>query len=68
MLCALIYIKVKNDIKIDVCLFNKLCWLKTPLCLFYIDMHEVDIELSDADCVLVPVDAGFLVEVIRLWL
>ena len=25
MLCDIIYIKVKTDIKIDVCLFKKLC-------------------------------------------
>jgi hypothetical protein len=33
MLCAIIYIKVKIDIIIDVCLFKKLSWLKTPMCL-----------------------------------
>jgi len=31
-------------------------------------MHHVVIELSYVDCVLVPVDASFLVEVIRLGL
>jgi len=28
-------------------------------------MHQVVIELSYVDCVLVPVDVGFLVEIIR---
>jgi len=33
---------------------------KKFLCSYYcIDMHQVVIELSYADCVLVPVDAGF---------
>jgi len=31
-------------------------------------MHQVDILLSYVDCVLVPVDAGFLVEFNRLGL
>jgi len=25
MLCAVVYIKVKTDIKVEVCLFKKLC-------------------------------------------
>jgi len=32
------------------------------------DMHQVVIELSYVDCLLVPVDVGFLVEVIRIGL
>jgi hypothetical protein len=38
------------------------------MCLLFINMHQLVIELSYVDCMLVPADAGFLIEVIRLGL
>ena len=50
-----------------VCLRNYVSY-KFLCAYYYIDMHQFVIELSYIDYVLVPIDAGFLVEVIRLWL
>jgi hypothetical protein len=66
LLCSIIM--VKTNIKIDVCLFKNYVSLNLLCAYYYIDMRQVVIELSYVDCVLFPVDAGFLVEVIRLGL
>jgi len=48
-MCAII--KVKTDIEIDVCLFKNYVSWKLICVFYYIDMHQVVIELSYVDYV-----------------
>jgi hypothetical protein len=54
---------------LEVCLFKNYVSYKLLCAYCNIDMHhQVGTELSHVDCVLVPVDVGFLLQVIRLGL